>query len=223
MTKGEERGAIFHPRFRRGDWEAVKRITRYSSLKKELVKDEPNQDRPSFDGVKTEAKSWSPDISVTSYFFEDSDPSNSEEDKNSFQPYPEAYLQCDPLMEIPFHHYDQCMDELAQLEMIQSILPEPAVTEAPSVPVTETVPVPSAPKTVSSQPAAHLNIVNQSVFIDPDFDLDLPLNLFDFHDIPHVPRKVKETPAAAPPKAKQTCEMGVNTDISLMWGCFNFI
>eukprot|EP01039_Chlorochromonas_danica_P007306 gene7306-8085_t len=34
INRGEDKGAFFHPKFRRGDWEVVKRITRYAPLKK---------------------------------------------------------------------------------------------------------------------------------------------------------------------------------------------
>ena len=34
ISRGDDKGAFFHPKFRRGDWEEVKRITRYSPNKK---------------------------------------------------------------------------------------------------------------------------------------------------------------------------------------------
>jgi hypothetical protein len=34
ISRGEDKGAFYHPRFRRGDWEVVKKITRYAPQKK---------------------------------------------------------------------------------------------------------------------------------------------------------------------------------------------
>jgi hypothetical protein len=34
VSRGEDKGAFFHPKFRRGDWEIVKKITRYAPIKK---------------------------------------------------------------------------------------------------------------------------------------------------------------------------------------------
>lgn len=34
INRGEDKGAFYHPRFKRGDWEVVKKITRYSPSKK---------------------------------------------------------------------------------------------------------------------------------------------------------------------------------------------
>lgn len=43
ISRGEDKGAFFHPKFRKGDWEIVKRITRYTpSVKKS---DSPSPDK----------------------------------------------------------------------------------------------------------------------------------------------------------------------------------
>lgn len=34
ISRGEDKGAFFHPQFKRGDWEVVKKITRYAPTKK---------------------------------------------------------------------------------------------------------------------------------------------------------------------------------------------
>ncbi|RYH16394.1 hypothetical protein EON65_30180 [archaeon] len=43
ISRGEDKGAFFHPKFRKGDWEVVKRITRYTPTVKKS--DSPSPDK----------------------------------------------------------------------------------------------------------------------------------------------------------------------------------
>ncbi len=47
VSRGEDKGAIYHPQFHRGNWEAAKNITRYLPNKKTTIsEDESNTDNP---------------------------------------------------------------------------------------------------------------------------------------------------------------------------------
>lgn len=41
VNRGEDKGAFYHPSFRHGDWETVKRITRYVPVKKNMTVPDP--------------------------------------------------------------------------------------------------------------------------------------------------------------------------------------
>lgn len=60
INRGEDKGAFYHPRFKRGDWEVVKKITRYSPTKKSgessQYGDKPNDNFEGFDYLASDTQ-----------------------------------------------------------------------------------------------------------------------------------------------------------------------
>lgn len=237
INRGEDKGAFYHPKFKRGEWEVVKKITRYSPSKK--------SDSPQF-GEKSEGMETFevPPTTVAPVF------TNTSTESSFFQPstfgnppfgFPSYHFDVPSAPWYPanlygggfdFHHgahfpssYGSSL--AAPVASNVSSLPsgsktEQAVSGANSVDssamsTTDADDQTERPDNVFAEAKvpkkSFVNVVNDVVLVDPYFDLDADLDALGDVSEPHTSLLAMQ-PSIGRSTSATKREIGVNTDMS---------
>lgn len=198
ISRGEDKGAFFHPKFRRGDWEVVKRITRYAPMKRSP--DTPTVEKVDNAVIKlTENQVMDSTIPVL-----DVAPQQ-DAAEGPFRPTPPpaaASFPYNPAVHYPhfdafFHHPDFNAGHNWHWPVVHpsAVYPHGYVMKGPlpqPLPLSRGVGEPLiisdaviASDIISSEPAvppkeakSFINVVNRVVTVDPYFDLGDEFDLF---------------------------------------------
>lgn len=235
INRGEDKGAFYHPKFKRGEWEVVKKITRYSPSKK--------SDSPQF-GEKSEGMETFevPPTTVAPVF------TNTSTESSFFQPstfgnppfgFPSYHFDVPSAPWYPanlygggfdFHHgahFPSSYGSSAPVASNVSSLPsesktEQAVSGANSVDssamsTTDADDQTERPDNVFAEAKvpkkSFVNVVNDVVLVDPYFDLDADLDALGDVSEPHTSLLAMQ-PSIGRSTSATKREIGVNTDMS---------
>jgi hypothetical protein len=242
INRGEDKGAFYHPKFKRGEWEVVKKITRYSPSKK--------SDSPQF-GEKSEGMDTFevPPTTVAPVF------TNTSTESSFFQPstfgnpsfgFPSYHFDVPPATWYPanmyggfsgpidFHHaahfpppYSSSMASATPAASNASTLPtdskaEQAGSGANSVDgsamsTTDADEQTERPDNVFAEAKvpkkSFVNVINDVVLVDPYFDLDEDLDALGDVGESHTSLLAMQ-PSIGRSTSATKREIGVNTDLS---------
>ena len=255
INRGEDKGSFFHPQFKRGEWETVKKITRFVPSAKKIDADEPTNEQAKEKKVMIEVvpnpapapKTTANDSPARNHHTVQEMPQVSDPFLNPYEHFAAFSHQHAPIhypmdgFTYPEHGYHHAMGIQSAPEFWNHWLysqeggPYPFMNRAPSeidfshfavdfdgaslAPMPEATSVIAVPK-VKSEPVQVANNVkkplvftapNNSVFINPDFDIEDEFGLFqDFSIVESMP-----VPAVAPlPSKPKMVDACVNTDLT---------
>lgn len=224
FNRGENKGAFFHPSFIRGNWEEAKSISRANPSKKCNLPNFPKK------GIKRPISDLDDDNMLKKNSIGELDDFNSVGDSTSHN--------SSALKTVTFGNIEDDLqtnyfnDQLFDINTSSAFYPN-------GVYVNNAVPLePQKP---------YINVVNDSVMIDPDFDLDQDLDFFgdslfplfnssqilpiastienQYNQVPQESSfKVPQIPQISnnfKDVKKETAEIGVNTDLTQAAGFFD--
>ncbi len=194
ISRGEDKGAFFHTQFKRGDWDTVRKITRYVPPKRTfpeggIPEKKMGEDDYIFrDGAYQSASSLRND---NPHGYNNTPQSNYYEADSFalFQPPPTAGLNSDSTEEWPLFSQVAKQEDKPQQQVQQRVGAPPVFRPQVPPPTTQrldykfpSVRQMTAPKT-GNAPREFIIITNGVVKIDPDYDLADCLNISYDYDV----------------------------------------
>lgn len=231
INRGEDKGAFYHPRFKRGDWDVVKKITRYSPAKRSCDSPIFGPEKSSyaaddFDNltppVTNPAFPNNGSISEVSFGFHQSsimNPAGFVQQSYGFHfdatnnPWYPTNIYGHLGYPMDFHngaHFVSTFSASAEISSDANSTMTSKMAVSTSVPVSSIVSN-KAPIVVNkddrhideeSNKKSFVNVNNDVVLVDSYFDLDAELNMFN------------EVGFSRHTTSPKMCEIGINTDIS---------